>query len=190
MRSPPPSLLKDPPLQRAVVTGDAVFCQRAIRQHVRDQQGDYLFAVKANQPYLMADLAAAFGNALPPELVNALGEAVPPARTTQPPPDLACARTVEKGHGRIEMYTISVSREYAAHLGWPGAAQVCRIERVRETKDKRSCEITYAVISLSPQQAGPDAPMALWRSNWLIECIFGRIPAGDSGFFRRFGAAG
>ena len=105
----------------------------------------------------------------PPELVNALGEAVPPARTAQPPPDLACARTVEKGHGRIETRTISVSRECAAHLGWPGAAQVCRIERVRETKDKRSREIAYAVTSLSPQQAGPDVLLALWRSHWLIE---------------------
>ena len=60
------ALLKDLPLQGAVVTGDAVFCQRAICQHVRDQQGDDLFAVKANQPHLMADLAVAFGDAFPP----------------------------------------------------------------------------------------------------------------------------
>ncbi len=114
----------------------------------------------------------------PPELVKALGEAAPThalpgrvlsARKGQPPPDLACTRTVEKGHGRIETRTLSVSRECAAHLGWPGAAQVCRVERIRETKGKNSREVAYAVTSLLPQQAGPGALLALWRDHWLIE---------------------
>lgn len=115
----------------------------------------------------------------PPELVKALGAAAPPvrawparapsARNAQSPPDLACARTVEKGHGRIETRTIGVSRECAAHLGWPGAAQVCRVERIREANGKRTREVAYAVASLSPQQAGPGALMALWRGHWLIE---------------------
>ena len=46
-----------------VITGDASFCQRAIYQTIRDRQGDDLFAVKASQPTLMADLAVAFGDA-------------------------------------------------------------------------------------------------------------------------------
>lgn len=60
------TLLKGLPLEGAVITGDAVFCQRAICQGIRDRHGDYLFAVKANQPRLMADLAVAFGDAFPP----------------------------------------------------------------------------------------------------------------------------
>lgn len=60
------TLLKGLPLHGALVTGDAMFCQRAICQGIRDQHGDYLFAVKANQPELMADLALAFGDAFPP----------------------------------------------------------------------------------------------------------------------------
>lgn len=60
------ALLKALPLGGAVVTGDAVFCQRAICQAIRDAKGDYLFAVKANQAALMADLAVAFGDAFPP----------------------------------------------------------------------------------------------------------------------------
>jgi predicted transposase YbfD/YdcC len=60
------ALLKSLPLDGAVVTGDAEFCQRAICSAVRDQGGDYLFAVKANQPGLMADIAVAFGDAFPP----------------------------------------------------------------------------------------------------------------------------
>lgn len=60
------ALLKSLPLEGAIVTGDAEFCQRAICQAIRDQGGDYLFTIKANQPRLMADVAVAFGDAFPP----------------------------------------------------------------------------------------------------------------------------
>lgn len=60
------TLLKSLPLGGAVITGDAVFCQRAICQAIRDGGGDYLVTVKANQPALMADLVVAFGDAFPP----------------------------------------------------------------------------------------------------------------------------
>lgn len=55
------------------------------------------------------------------------------------------------------------------HLRWPGAAQICRIARIRETRGRISREIAYAVTSLTPEQAGPDALLALWRDHWLIE---------------------
>ena len=60
------ALLKSLPLEGAIVTGDAEFCQRAICQSIRDRGGDYLFTIKANQPRLMADIAVAFGDAFPP----------------------------------------------------------------------------------------------------------------------------
>lgn len=67
------ALLRSLPLDDAVVTGDAAFCQRAICQSIRDQGGDYLFTVKANQPRLMADIAVAFGDAFPPGTGRSLG---------------------------------------------------------------------------------------------------------------------
>ena len=60
------ALLKSLPLEGAIITGDAAFCQRAICRAIRDGGGDYLFTVKANQPRLMADLAVAFGDPFPP----------------------------------------------------------------------------------------------------------------------------
>jgi HPt (histidine-containing phosphotransfer) domain-containing protein len=60
------ALLKSLPLEGAIITGDAAFCQRVICQAIRDGGGDYLFTVKANQPRLMADIAIAFGDAFPP----------------------------------------------------------------------------------------------------------------------------
>ncbi len=59
------TLLKGLPLEGAVITGDAIFTQREICKHVRDARGDYLFAVKANQPALHRDIAIAFGDASP-----------------------------------------------------------------------------------------------------------------------------
>jgi hypothetical protein len=59
------TLLKDLPLDGAVITGDAIFTQREICQHIRDRNGHYLFAVKGNQPQLKNDIAEAFGDLSP-----------------------------------------------------------------------------------------------------------------------------
>lgn len=59
------TLLKGLPLQGAVVTGDAIFTQRQICQHIRDGEGHYLFVVKGNQPELRRNLAIAFGDDSP-----------------------------------------------------------------------------------------------------------------------------
>ncbi len=55
------AFLKDLPLEGAVITGDAMFCQREICQVIDDGKGDYLFAVKDNQPELKASIAESFG---------------------------------------------------------------------------------------------------------------------------------
>jgi hypothetical protein len=43
-------LLKELVLQGRVVVGDAMFCQRDLCQQIVDSAGDYLIAVKDNQP--------------------------------------------------------------------------------------------------------------------------------------------
>lgn len=59
------TLLKGLPLDGAIVTGDAIFAQRAICQGVCDAGGHHLFTVKANQPALRRDIAIAFGDDSP-----------------------------------------------------------------------------------------------------------------------------
>ena len=58
-------LLKGLPLEGAIITGDAIFAQREICQHIRDRHGHYLFTVKDNQPQLRSDIATAFGDLSP-----------------------------------------------------------------------------------------------------------------------------
>jgi hypothetical protein len=58
-------LLKGLPLDGAILTGDAIFCQREICRHIRDADGHYVFVVKDNQPALKAAIAESFGGFSP-----------------------------------------------------------------------------------------------------------------------------
>lgn len=60
-------LLGPLPLAGAVVSGDALFAQRAVAAYVVEQKtADYVFTVKNNQPTLRADIEALQLPALPP----------------------------------------------------------------------------------------------------------------------------
>jgi predicted transposase YbfD/YdcC len=79
------------------------------------------------------------------------------------------AQSIEKEHGRIEVRKIAVSAEVIPHLDWPGAAQVARIERIREISGKTSTETAYIITSLTAAEAGPERLLQLSRSHWNIE---------------------
>ena len=53
-----PELLKLLDLKGALVTIDAIGCQKAIAQQIVDKGGNYLLAVKANQEHLLEDIQA------------------------------------------------------------------------------------------------------------------------------------
>ncbi len=53
-------LLKQIVLRGRVITADAMFCQRDLCQQIVDDGGDYLIAVKDNQPELKAAIEAEF----------------------------------------------------------------------------------------------------------------------------------
>jgi hypothetical protein len=68
--------LKILPLKGAVVTGDAIFCQRDLSAEVVRNGGDYLWMVKANQPALREAIARTFAapgpaKAFPPYAASA-----------------------------------------------------------------------------------------------------------------------
>jgi hypothetical protein len=53
-------LMKTLCVQGRVIVGDAIFCQRDLCQEVIDSGGDYLVAVKDNQPGLLRDIELEF----------------------------------------------------------------------------------------------------------------------------------
>ena len=67
-------LIKEIDLEDAVVTGDAIFCQKRLSRAILEGGGDYVFPVKENQPELKADIAAALADPSSP-----LGSAHPAA---------------------------------------------------------------------------------------------------------------
>ena len=87
------------------------------------------------------------------------------------PADLLRAETVDKGHGRIETRRIQVRTKLPLRLDqeWPGLKAICRIERIRELKDRCSREIIYAISSLDPAVHGPAILLQLSRDHWQIE---------------------
>jgi len=55
-----PALLELLDIHGALVTIDAMGCQKAIALKIKDQGGDYILTVKDNQPTLLADIQQAF----------------------------------------------------------------------------------------------------------------------------------
>jgi hypothetical protein len=101
-----------------VLTGDALYCQRALCAQVLAAGGDYLLLVKDNQPALFEALTTHFD---PPTSLGAL-----------PPHDARTVTTRERGHGRQqEVRTLVASSDLTDYLDWPGLAQAFRLERTK-----------------------------------------------------------
>jgi predicted transposase YbfD/YdcC len=137
------------PLAQRLVTGDALYCQRALCRRIIEQDGAYFVVVGENQPQLYDDLYWLFAWPAPGEVV---------------------ATAVEhRQHGdRIERRRLWASTALQGYLEWPGAQQVCKIERRRQQAGHVSTEVAYAITSLGP--ATPPAQLlAIWRGHWAIE---------------------
>lgn len=154
-----PSLLQrlaaDGALTGALVTIDAIACNAGIAAAIRDAKADYLLAVKANQPSLRADIEDAF--------------------TTAPPDILDTVVDLDKGHGRIEQRTVTVSREvdwltgdrrFPGELRLPGAATIVRVASRTEFKDRCRFETRYYISSAT---LTAEAAAAAVRGHWGIE---------------------
>jgi hypothetical protein len=78
------SLLRNMVLTGRVIVGDAIFCQRDLCEQVLDSGGDYLIAVKENQPTLLREIELEF-------------TAEPAAFSPSRPPS-ACCGTADRPH--------------------------------------------------------------------------------------------
>lgn len=139
-----------------VLTGDALFCQRAICQQVRAAGGDYLLLVKENQRTLYEDIQLLFDP--------------PPVLARRPLADLRTVRTIDTGHGRRpEIRELWASTDLTTYLDWPGLAQVFRVERTWRVHGQPKRALHYGITSLSPAVGPPDQLLRLKRGHWTIE---------------------
>ena len=154
-----PQLLQGLDLRGKVVAGDAMHTQRQLSAQILAAGGDYLWIVKDNQPTLRAEIAELFTADAP----TVLGGRVPN--------DFRTFRQVEKGHGRRETRTITVSSELKGYTDWPGLEQVFQLDRrrVNTKSNKEERETVYGLTSLSVVNASPARVLPLSRAYWGIE---------------------
>ena len=142
----------------AVVTADAMSCQKKIVGKITEKKADYVIGLKQNQPALYRD-AEDYFNAFLSEL---------PVKTTY-----------SKGHGRTE------KREYRllTDLSWLGQKEEWRglksLGMVRTTvieKDKETEFTRYFISSLTDMDEFADSARKHWsienQLHWCLDVIF------------------
>ena len=142
-----PKLLELLSLKGAIVTADALNCQRAIAGQIVDQGGDYALALKGNQQALHADVSLFFDDKdLNPTSVHT---------------------ATDGDHGRIETRISVVSTDIAwlqDRHQWPGLAAIGKVTRIREATGKTTTETAYYLLS---------APLAAERFHEVVRHHWG-----------------
>lgn len=144
-----PELLDLLELEGALITIDAMGCQKAIAEKIVDKGADYVLALKDNHPQLAEDVQLWLD-------------------TEMDKGRLACHETIEKGHGRLETrrYGLSTQIEWLTQKPeWAKLKAVGVVESVREIAGKSSTERRYFLCSLED----PDRFAKTVRDHWLIE---------------------
>src|SRR5215471_18368181 len=151
-----PQLLELLDLQDKIVTTDAMGCQKEIAQTIVAGGGDYILAVKDNQPTLHAEIQAAFATA-----------ATPPARSSR------LYTTEDHGHGREEQRTVQVLPvrgflSAAQSAAWLGVLTIVLVPRVVwcEATGVESIAVSYFLSSLPPNARRIGSAI---RGHWSIE---------------------
>lgn len=137
-------------LAGVVVTGDAQYTQRSLCQSITAGGGDYVLAVKGNQPQLHQDL-------------ELLWRKLPQGTK------LDHARSLDKHGDRLERRQLWCSSALQGYLDWPGAKQVALIERRVKRKGVERQEWAYLLTSLPHTQADARRLLELGRGHWSIE---------------------
>src|SRR5262249_21457519 len=149
-----PELLELLDLKGAVVTIDAMGCQKEIAADIIEGEGEYLLAVKENQPHLYEDIGRAFDEAL---------------EHGEPGVDFTKCQTEEVRGGRRETRTccaITDPRGIRDARLWAGLTAIVMVISRREVDGVSSDEIRYYISSA----AGTAEDYLRWaRGHWGIE---------------------
>ena len=149
-----PALLDMMSIEGAVVTIDAMGCQREIAAKIIEKKADYILALKGNQGTLREDV----------EVFVDEQKALKYKDTT-----ISTHKTVDADHGRIETrnYTVIHDVDWLQERHqWPGLNAVVMVESLREINGKTTSETRFYITSLVIL-ANAVGPMI--RAHWAIE---------------------
>lgn len=158
-----PELLRTIDLRGATVTIDAMGCQTEIAKGIVEAEGNYLLAVKENQPALHKEVVETFAEAADGRKRSVDEHPCPPVDVFQ---------ETDKAHGRIEKRSTKLCRDLGWMMTaarWPGLACVLQVTRERTVlaTGKTSTETAYYIGS----DANLDAASAAHRirRHWSVE---------------------
>jgi predicted transposase YbfD/YdcC len=149
-----PALLELLELNGALVTIDAMGCQKAIAQKIVDQGGHYALTVKDNQEHLLQDIQQVFLKAFDTDFAGL---------------DYDDYRTYERGHGREELrcYTVVHTTEGIRHVDdWANLTTLGMCYSERTVKGKTSTEVRYFI---GDKKASAKYYASGLRHHWGIE---------------------
>ena len=149
-----PHLLDMLSVEGAVVTIDAMGCQREIARKIIDRGADYVLALKGNQGSLRDDV----------EVFVTEQKACGFRDTT-----ISRNQTVDGDHGRIETRTTTVIHDVSwlkQRHDWPGLGGIVMVESIREEGRRTEGETRFYVTSLRVPAARIGAFV---RGHWAIE---------------------
>jgi predicted transposase YbfD/YdcC len=153
-------VLKSIDLREKVVRGDALHTQREVSIQIVEAGGDYIWLAKGNQRQTEEDIRLWFEP--DPDPIPGMGYV---------PKDFETVRTVNKGHGRIEQRTLTISSQLKDFLDWPYLEQVFKLERTFtfiKTGEIQE-QVVYGFTSLSTDNITPHKLLSMIRSDWGIE---------------------
>ncbi len=151
-----PQLLDALEVSGCMVTMDAMGCQTEIAEKIIEREAEYVLALKENQGNLYEDVESLFS-----DLEDSQYQAYA----------FDYEKTVNKGHGRIEIrecWTISdpaVLRHLRGFENWKNLTTVSRIRSQRWIGEEKSSENRYHLASI----AGAKRVLGSVRSHWGIE---------------------
>jgi predicted transposase YbfD/YdcC len=136
-----------------ILSTDAMHTQKKWCACVHAYDGYYLTIVKKNQPQMYEDLVDFFAD--------------PDAEQEE----WQYAKSVQKGHGRLEIREIWTSTHMNAwfETEWAGLAQVFGLRRYVKEGDKEREEIVYGVTNLPRHKAHASRLLALQQAHWRVE---------------------
>ena len=154
-------------LTGAIVTVDALGCQKAVVEAIRDREADYVITVKGNQPTLHDDVCAFFTDNLGRDFAGV------PHRYH---------RTTARGHGRAETrhyYIAAVPEPLRARHGWRDLRSLGMVFAERRAGDAEPTgEARFFITSLPPEvKRFARAVRGHWGIenglNWTLDVQFG-----------------
>ncbi len=160
-----PKLLDMLVIEGAIITIDAMGCQRGIAQKIMDKKADYVLALKGNQSSLREDVE-----------LFATEQKANGFKDTKVSRD----ETVDGDHGRIEtrVYTVIHDVDWLQERhDWPGLKSVVMVESTREIGDKIEEETRFYITSLvlAAHLVGPviRSHRAVENSlHWVLDMVF------------------